>query len=78
MATSTKTKAQEVSTDINQKPAATKTAAQPLGDQISQRAYELWQKRGCVHGFDQQDWLEAERLLCEAIVVQHGIRTGNS
>jgi hypothetical protein len=32
-------------------------------DKIAQRAYEKWCKRGCVHGNDQQDWMEAEAEL---------------
>jgi hypothetical protein len=30
---------------------------------ISERAYKLFEKRGCVHGFALQDWLEAEKQL---------------
>jgi hypothetical protein len=32
-------------------------------DRIAQRAYEKWCKRGCQHGQDRQDWLEAEAEL---------------
>jgi hypothetical protein len=32
-------------------------------DKIAQRAYEKWCKRGCQHGSDKQDWLEAEAEL---------------
>jgi hypothetical protein len=32
-------------------------------DKIAQRAYEKWCKRGCNHGNDRQDWLEAEAEL---------------
>ena len=32
-------------------------------ERIAQRAYEKWMKRGCVHGFDQQDWTDAEKEL---------------
>jgi hypothetical protein len=32
-------------------------------DRIAQRAYEKWMKRGCPHGTDVQDWIEAEREL---------------
>jgi hypothetical protein len=28
--------------------------------QIAQRAYELWEQRGSVHGDDWADWFEAE------------------
>jgi hypothetical protein len=30
---------------------------------ISHRAYELFQKRGCEHGHDLDDWLRAEAAL---------------
>ncbi|MBX9952303.1 MAG: DUF2934 domain-containing protein [Candidatus Obscuribacterales bacterium] len=30
---------------------------------ISERAHKLFENRGCVHGFDLQDWLEAEKQL---------------
>jgi hypothetical protein len=32
-------------------------------EKIAQRAYEKWLKRGCGHGRDQQDWIEAESEL---------------
>lgn len=32
-------------------------------DQIARRAHELWVKRGCKHGQDQENWFEAERQL---------------
>ena len=32
-------------------------------ERVAQRAYEKWMKRGCVHGYDLQDWVEAEREL---------------
>jgi hypothetical protein len=34
-------------------------------DEIQQRAYELRLERGCVHGYDLDDWLQAERELKE-------------
>jgi hypothetical protein len=45
-------------------PAAQPTAAPKVThDRIAMRAYEKWMQRGCVHGTDQQDWLEAEAEL---------------
>ena len=32
-----------------------------LHRQIAEKAYELFQKRGQVHGHDFDDWVEAER-----------------
>lgn len=34
-----------------------------LHEEISKVAYELYLKRGCVHGHDLDDWLEAERIV---------------
>ena len=31
-----------------------------LTDRISRRAYELFEARGCEHGHDREDWLQAE------------------
>lgn len=30
---------------------------------IAQRAYELYAQRGHAHGYDREDWLEAERQI---------------
>jgi len=35
----------------------------PTDDQVRQAAYDLWQRRGRVHGFDRLDWYAAEREL---------------
>ncbi len=35
----------------------------PTYEQISQRAQEIWTKKGCLPGQDEQNWLEAERQL---------------
>ncbi len=40
-------------------------ANRPSIDEIRQRAYELHLERGCIHGRDQDDWLQAERELIE-------------
>lgn len=34
-----------------------------LHEEIAKVAYELYLKRGCVHGHDLSDWLEAERIV---------------
>lgn len=34
-----------------------------LHEEIAKIAYELYLKRGCVHGHDLDDWLEAERIV---------------
>lgn len=35
----------------------------PHRDEIAVRAYELYKKRGAVHGHDVEDWCEAEVQL---------------
>jgi DUF2934 family protein len=30
---------------------------------VARRAYEIFEKRGCQHGFDQEDWVAAEKEL---------------
>ena len=40
--------------------ASSKTAAGPTHEQIAQKAYAIWQKKG---GNDLENWLEAERQL---------------
>ena len=42
------------------RPTVAKT---PTYDQIAQRAKEIWTKKGCLPGQDEQNWLEAERQL---------------
>jgi len=37
----------------------------PTREQIAQRAYELYLARGSVHGYEREDWLEAEKELTE-------------
>jgi hypothetical protein len=34
-----------------------------LHEEIAKVAYELYEARGCVHGWDLDDWLEAERIV---------------
>ena len=41
----------------------TRKNAEILHELIAQRAYEIYEARGCVDGFDEQDWLQAEGEL---------------
>ena len=41
-------------------------------EKIAQRAYEKWLKRGCSHGSDQQDWIDAEAELRAEVSSKHG------
>ena len=34
-----------------------------LHEEIAETAYELYEARGCIHGCDFDDWLEAERIV---------------
>ena len=34
---------------------------------FAQRAYQLYEARGCVDGFDLQDWLQAEGEVLEQL-----------
>ena len=34
-------------------------------EEVADRAYEFFQRRGGAHGHDQEDWFEAERLLAK-------------
>lgn len=34
-----------------------------LHELIAGRAYELYEKRGCLEGYDCEDWIEAERQI---------------
>jgi hypothetical protein len=36
-----------------------------LYDEVAKVAYDLHEKRGRVHGYDLEDWLEAERIVLE-------------
>jgi hypothetical protein len=43
-----------------------KSPAQPAtvtNDDVARRAYDLYLGRGCEHGHDVDDWLQAEREL---------------
>lgn len=37
------------------------------GSDVAYRAYELYLERGCEHGHDLDDWLQAERELRNAV-----------
>ena len=43
--------------------------SQEFNDLITQRAFELYQERGCVDGHDRQDWLQAASEILLAIPV---------
>lgn len=47
--------------------AATTVDEQALREQVAQKAYELYEKRGRSDGCDVEDWLEAERLVLDQL-----------
>lgn len=50
---------------------------QLLHQRIAEKAYELYECRGCCHGQDLNDWLEAERLVLAEIELQTDKAAGN-
>jgi Protein of unknown function (DUF2934) len=34
---------------------------------VARRAYQLYEARGCLDGFDVQDWLQAEREISRQV-----------
>jgi hypothetical protein len=40
-------------------PAPMMQSSVPL-EKVAARAYQKWMQKGCKHGHDRQDWLEAE------------------
>jgi hypothetical protein len=47
-------------------------------EKIAMRAYEKWQKRGCSHGNDLQDWVEAENELRQELARSSGSSFGGN
>ena len=43
----------------------TDVATRVSAHDVSRRAYELFQERGCEHGHDIEDWLHAEAALLD-------------
>jgi Protein of unknown function (DUF2934) len=41
----------------------------PAREEIELRAYQIYVERGCAHGLDVEDWLQAER---ELVVEKYG------
>ncbi len=58
--TATATVSQPTAVKTTQGSCCSKT---PTYEQIAQRAKEIWTKKGCLPGQDEQNWLEAERQL---------------
>jgi HSP20 family protein len=44
--------------------------SQEINDLVSRRAYELFELRGSLDGFDREDWLQAESELLQGVPVE--------
>jgi outer membrane protein TolC len=47
-------------------PTEAPVTAAELEEKIKRRAYELYEQRGRIHGFDVDDWLQAENEVLDA------------
>jgi hypothetical protein len=46
-----------------------KTISTPITNEvIAEKAYRNFVHRGCVHGFDKDDWLRAEKELLDEVI----------
>ena len=45
------------------KPAIKMLDRNEIDNIIREQAYKLYEQRGCTHGADMNDWLEAERIV---------------
>jgi hypothetical protein len=67
-------KRQNIKNGIREIPVKEVTEFSLGGDSIRQRiaekAYDLYQFRGCCHGHDLDDWLEAERMVSAELKVK--------
>ena len=63
--TTLKTKGYQTSTTartVGQAPQTTRRVELP-SEAIAKRAYQLFERRGRVHGHDREDWVQAEKEL---------------
>ncbi len=73
-AKSLKSAKEHLSTQSNAVPASNPVEAkadinfQTYMQLLEMKAYELYLKRGCQHGCDQDDWYEAEKLMREEML----------
>jgi hypothetical protein len=56
----------KAATAIRSRQRAAAPPARVTHDAIAHRAYDLYLTRGCEHGRDLDDWLQAERELQQA------------
>jgi DUF2934 family protein len=63
MATRANRKTSNEQSPIEQVSKANVSDEQVLRQRIAEKAYELYERWGCCHGRDLDDWLEAEQLV---------------
>ena len=56
-------KREQIETVLNRAPKSLATTATVAESDVARRAYDLYLARGCAHGHDIDDWLQAEREL---------------
>jgi len=56
-----KKQSSEITPTISTSSASTSVIGDDLQGEIRQRAYELYEQRGCTPGHENDDWLVAER-----------------
>ena len=62
MANMTRTQAKRGPADQSPRVTAGQTVTM-LHEEVARLAYQLFEQRGRVHGADQRDWFEAERIV---------------
>jgi hypothetical protein len=46
---------------------AVKSSTAHLHDRVAALAYSIYERRGCQHGHDVEDWIQAEKAILEEI-----------
>lgn len=59
----TKQKEKKLTDKINAPELETGVHPELVARETAIRAYQLFVERGCTHGFDMQDWLQAEQEM---------------
>ena len=63
MAKATKKKRDDGDFPLSDKSPVTAASDERIRARIAEQAYQLYEQRGCIPGYDTKDWLEAERLI---------------
>jgi Protein of unknown function (DUF2934) len=65
-----KNRSKQRTDSLDSSPNVTAAADSALRERIARKSYELYEKRGWVHGHDTEDWLEAERVVLAEIKIK--------